>query len=71
MTETVLHEQEQLRLAEQVRQACIQVALESYEMATLSGLCHEGAWEMAVDAMRSLNLHHILQLGRADQNSRQ
>ncbi|OUC09245.1 hypothetical protein RY27_04080 [Litorilinea aerophila] len=64
-----MHEQEQLRLAEQVRQACIQAALEGYEMATLSGLCHEGAWEMAVDAMRSLNLQRLLQSGRADQNS--
>ena len=45
-----------LDLAEQIRQACITTALNSYEDAAANGLCAEGAWECAVDAMRHLNL---------------
>lgn len=43
-------------LVEAVRQACIEAALAAYEDARLNGLCHAGAWECAVDAMRSLDL---------------
>lgn len=43
-------------LANAVRHACIKTALAAYEDARMSGLCHEGAWECAVDAMRSLDL---------------
>jgi hypothetical protein len=51
---------EQRRIAEAVREACLRVALESYERAGLSGLCDEGRWEMASDAMRALDLEAIL-----------
>ncbi len=51
---------EQRRIAEAVRQACLRVALENYERAGLSGLCDEGRWEMAADAMRTLDLEAIL-----------
>ena len=51
---------EQRRIAEAVREACLHVALESYERAGLSGLCDEGRWEMAADAMRTLDLEAIL-----------
>jgi formiminotetrahydrofolate cyclodeaminase len=44
------------RLAEAVRQACIDAAASAYEDASLSGLCHEGAWEVAVGAIRSVDL---------------
>jgi hypothetical protein len=37
------------RLAEAVRQD-----------ASISGLCHEGAWECAIDAIRSLDINAIL-----------
>ena len=43
-------------MAEAVRQACIDAALRAYEDAGLSGLCHEGRWEYAVDAMRGVDL---------------
>jgi hypothetical protein len=43
-------------LAEAVRRRCIEAALEAYESAGLSGLCAEGRWEAAVDAMRRLDL---------------
>lgn len=51
---------EQRRLAEAVRAACLQAALEGYEDAGMDGLCHEGAWERAIDAIRSLNIDALL-----------
>jgi hypothetical protein len=50
---------EQRRLTEAVRQACLQAALAGYEDARMSGLCHEGAWECAIDAIRTLKLETI------------
>jgi hypothetical protein len=47
-------------LATAVRDACVQTALTAYENASMDGLCHEGAWECAVDAMRSLNVAHLI-----------
>jgi hypothetical protein len=52
---------EQLQIAEAVRQACIAAALRAYEDGGLSGLCQEGPWEYAVDAMRGLNLRPLVQ----------
>lgn len=48
------------RLAEAIRAACIQAALQGYADAAVSGLCHEGAWECAVDAMRALDVAAII-----------
>ena len=42
-------------MAEAVRQACLAAALQAYEEAGLSGLCHEGRWEGAVDAIRAMH----------------
>jgi len=50
-----------LQIAEVVRQACVAAALQAYEDAGLSGLCHEGRWEYAVDAIRGLPLRPLLQ----------
>lgn len=47
------HEQ-RLALVEAVREACIQAALDGYEEASISGLCGEGALEVAISAMRRL-----------------
>ncbi len=44
-----------------VREACVRAALEAYEHAGLGGLCAEGRWELAVDAMRSLDLDGVVQ----------
>jgi hypothetical protein len=52
---------EHVQRAEAVRQACIAAALQAYEDAGVSGLCHEGRWEYAVDAMRSLLLRPLVQ----------
>ena len=53
--------EEQLQRAEAVRQACIAAALRAYEDGGLSGLCQEGRWEYAVDAMRGLHLRPLVQ----------
>ena len=50
-----------LHIAEEVRQTCIAAALRAYEDAGLSGLCHEGRWECAVDAMRGVDLQRLVQ----------
>jgi hypothetical protein len=48
-------------LIEQVRAACIGAALDAYETAAADGLCAEGAWECAVEAMRSVDLAALAQ----------
>ena len=48
------------RLAEAVRNACLNAAVNGYEQAGISGLCAEGRWEMAVDAIRSLDLDAVV-----------
>ncbi len=52
-----------MSLAERVRDACITAALEAYDRAGMSGLCHEGAWEAAIDAVRHLDLSPLLKKG--------
>jgi hypothetical protein len=48
------------RVAEQVRTALIRTALTAYEDAAIRGLCCEGAWEVAVTAMRELDLSRVI-----------
>ena len=50
-------------LIEAARQACVDAALDGYENARLSGLCHEGAWEAAVSAIRRADLGASLGTG--------
>lgn len=45
--------------AEQVRRACLEAAIAAYEEAGLRGLCAEGRWECALEAMRLLNLSSL------------
>jgi quinol monooxygenase YgiN len=42
--------------AERIRGAVIDAGLGAYEDAGVRGLCEEGRWEAAVDAMRALDL---------------
>lgn len=49
-----------LQLAAAVRSACVEAALDGYERAQTAGLCREGAWECAVDAIRMIDLRAIL-----------
>ena len=48
------------RLAEAVRAACLSAARQAYENAGISGLCEEGRWECAVDAIRSLDVGAVI-----------
>jgi hypothetical protein len=48
------------RLAEAVRAACLRAALEAYEDAGVRGLCQEGRWEVAIDAIRSIDLVRLV-----------
>ena len=46
-------------LGEAVRAACLEAAITGYEDAASGGLCHEGAWEAAVSAIRALDLEAL------------
>ena len=48
-------------LAERVRAACVDAALDAYEEAGIRGLCLEGRWEAAVAAVRQLDLSEMLE----------
>ena len=52
---------EKRKLAEAVRDACLQAAKQGYEEAAASGLCHEGAVEASLDAVRMVDLKALLQ----------
>ena len=64
---TVVHDQ---RLAETVKAACVRTAQAAYERAAADGLCDEGAWEVAVDAIRDLDIDAIIRnvLSNPDKN---
>jgi hypothetical protein len=48
------------QLAERVHAACVQVLVAAYDQAAGDGLCAEGAWEVALEQLRSLDLDHLL-----------
>ncbi|MFP3874839.1 MAG: acetyltransferase [Thiohalophilus sp.] len=52
---------DKLALAERVRQACLQHAIEAYEQAGISGLCDEGRFEVAIDAIRQLDIAKLIE----------
>ncbi|MES1929073.1 acetyltransferase [Salinisphaera dokdonensis CL-ES53] len=58
--------EERLALAAKVREACIEAALEGYENAAIAGLCGEGALEVAISAMRQVDLDEIAADGTTD-----
>jgi hypothetical protein len=47
-------------LAKTIRQTCIEAVLQAYEDAGIQGLCAEGCWEAAVDALRTVDLAPLL-----------
>lgn len=49
------------QLAEALRAACIQAALDAYEEGGVLGLCAEGRWEYAISAMRQLNVAALVE----------
>jgi hypothetical protein len=46
-------------LAEVVRAEVVKSAMTAYEHAAMQGLCSEGAWEVAITAMRRLDLRQF------------
>jgi hypothetical protein len=48
-------------VGEAVRQACLKAAGEAYQEAGISGLCEEGRFEIAWDAVRVLDLSQIIE----------
>lgn len=48
------------RIAEAVRESCIDEACEAFEQGGISGLCVEGRWDLAMDRLRSLDLESII-----------
>ena len=53
---------EKRRIAETVREACLRAALDGYERAGLAGMCLEGRWQVAVDAIQGLDMNTVLQV---------
>lgn len=56
---------EREQIAEAVRRACIDAAVQAYEDAGFAGLCAAGRWEAAVDAIRSLDVSRQVPGGNA------
>ncbi len=46
-------------IAERIRNALLEAALHAHEDAGVQGLCAEGRWEAALDAMRSVDLEPL------------
>ena len=58
------------KLAEAVRTACLEAALRAYEDAGISGLCEDGRWECAVQAIKGVDLSALVkQAGSASRNA--
>lgn len=57
-----MDERDAMRLAEAVRAACVAAAEQAYEEGGVRGLCAEGRWELAIDAMRALDVQALLAL---------
>lgn len=53
-------------IAEAVRRACVDAALEAYEDAQIRGLCREGAWEVAIEAVRTLDIAAVIAAAGSD-----
>ncbi|HKJ75739.1 MAG TPA: acetyltransferase [Gammaproteobacteria bacterium] len=51
-------------IAEAVRRACLDAARRAYEQAGISGLCGEGRWEMAMQAVTELDLEPVVARAR-------
>ena len=47
-------------LAKRIRDACLAAALQAYEDAGVQGLCAEGRWEVAVGALKTVELAPLL-----------
>ncbi len=58
--ENAVGDKRERQVAEAIRVACLRAAQQGYERAAADGLCDEGALEVALDAIRSLDLEDLL-----------
>ena len=56
--ESMVHE-ELFLLATAVRDAFYAAAVTAYEDARIDGLCHDGAWERALETMRAIQMETV------------
>lgn len=47
-------------LATAIRDSCFSAAATAYEDASIDGLCHDGAWECALEAMRAIDFDSVI-----------
>ena len=47
-------------LAKRIRQACLEAIIQAYDDGGIQGLCDEGRWELAVGALRTVDLTPLL-----------
>ena len=59
-----------MTMADSVRDACIEAAIRAYEDGGISGLCAEGRWELALQAMRGLDLEPAVAAAAEDHRNR-
>lgn len=52
---------DQHEFARQVREQCINTAVQAYEDASISGLCGEGAFEAAISAIRMMDIDVLVE----------
>ena len=62
--------QRQSDLVELVRQACIEAALKAYESGGTRGLCAEGRWELAIEAIRCMDLRPLYETADGGEDSK-
>ncbi|HEU0196535.1 MAG TPA: hypothetical protein VFQ88_04865 [Nevskiaceae bacterium] len=55
----------ELELAERIRKTLLEAGAAAYEDARISGLCGEGAWEIAYGAIRDADLSALAQTAAA------
>ena len=62
------------RVAEAVRRACADAAEEAYDDAGIRGLCADGRWEVALEAIRRVDVDGVIrglaEGGRSDSPGR-
>jgi hypothetical protein len=54
------HPEDLVSLVERVRARCLEAAETAYEDAGIQGLCAEGRWEVAMGAVKGLDLGKLL-----------
>ncbi len=48
------------QVAVAVKFECLKAALDGYESARMSGLCHEGAWDLAIDRIKAVEIEDVI-----------